>query len=91
MKVRDFDSAFWNDDDVRKLSWLATLLYIWTFTNRRCTPTGIYKVDRLEIAAATGIEAGKIEGLFTELKAAGLARYAYGQVQLERAHLDRAA
>lgn len=41
----DFNNGFWDEPDIEDLSANATLLYVWSWTNKRCGMAGMYKVS----------------------------------------------
>lgn len=45
-RIEDFDSELWSDPNIEPLSIEATILYIWSWTNDRIGPAGIYKTTR---------------------------------------------
>ena len=67
MSVREFDTGFWGNPDIRKLEPMAKLLDIWSFTNAHCTPAGLYEVAPETITFDTGIPETDLPRLFKQL------------------------
>lgn len=76
-RSEDFDNAFWDDPEVEELSAYATLLYIWSWTNRRCDMGGIYKVS-LRAMEHSKVPRDEIPAALDELIAAGFLFYEDG-------------
>lgn len=72
----DIDNAIWEDPDFEQFSPETKLLYIWSFTNRRCGMAGIYKVSTRAMALDTKLGPEQITDALRELADARFAFYA---------------
>ena len=57
----DIDNAVWDDEDFAALTAPAKLVYLWSFTNRRCGMAGLYKVTVRAIAGDTNLDVTSVE------------------------------
>jgi hypothetical protein len=73
-RVEDFDSEYWSDPDIEPLSLEASHLYIWSFTNDRIGPAGIYKVTRRGLAESK-VPDDRLDAALAELAEHELAFY----------------
>jgi hypothetical protein len=71
----DFDNAFWDDPEVEALSAFATLLYIWSWTNRRCGMSGVYKVSRQSMSKESKVPLDHLDATLAELEAGDFLYY----------------
>jgi hypothetical protein len=73
-RTEDFDSEFWDDPAIEDLSIEATILYIWTWTNSRVGPAGLYKATRRAMRECK-VTDDQLDGALAELETADLAFY----------------
>jgi uncharacterized phage protein (TIGR02220 family) len=66
-KYRPLWCDFWDDPDIEKLSLNSKIVYIFLFSNRKCTESGIYGISKRHISERTGIDIKKIDICFDEL------------------------
>jgi hypothetical protein len=69
------NNAIWDEADFYALSGPAKLIYIWTWTNRRCDFSGIYQVPLAAIASETKHEEPVVLEALSELHAASFVFY----------------
>ena len=73
MKYHTIHSNIWDDEKVKGLSIEATHLFIYLFSNNKCTFSGIYKISPEFIGFETRLP--NVKNLLTELCQAGLIAY----------------
>jgi hypothetical protein len=67
--------SFWDDPDILGLSPNAKLVYMWTFTNRACGISGVYRIG-LEVARqAVGLNPKDFQAAWAEVQNAGKVIY----------------
>jgi hypothetical protein len=66
MKSIYFASSFWDDDFIFDLSITAKLFYIFLITNKNVSPSGLYKLGKIEKLKA-GLTQAQINKAFQEL------------------------
>lgn len=73
----DFDNALWSQPRFEELSPLASLFYIWSWTNPHCGMAGLYEVGRRTMTQSK-IEECELDGVIAELERAWWLHYQYG-------------
>jgi hypothetical protein len=68
MPERRFDTRYWNDPFVMKLSLKAKLLYIYLWTNLHCNQAGFYEIAPETITFETGLTIEEIPELMGHLE-----------------------
>jgi hypothetical protein len=69
-RSEDFDNGFWDEPDVFALGPEAKLVYIWSWTNKRCHFSGIYKVPLAAIVFETKHTEEAVQTALVELEQA---------------------
>ncbi len=67
MPERNFDTDYWTNPKIERLSVYAKLLYIYLWTNSRCNPAGLYEIGIDTIFRETKIPEDAIRQSFKEL------------------------
>jgi len=70
-RFANFETSFWDDEDIQDLTPAEKLIYIWTFTNPNCRPSGIYKISIKTVMFHTGLPKKIFEGAWKGLKDRG--------------------
>jgi hypothetical protein len=73
MKYHTVHSAIWEDEKIQEVSTDAVLLYVYLFSNYRCSFSGIYKISPKTIENETRLP--EVRSLLTELSKEGLIAY----------------
>jgi hypothetical protein len=73
----DFDNALWSQPEFEELSALASLFYIWSWTNPHCGMAGIYEVGRRTMTNSK-VEAQDLDRVLAELDRGGWLYYRHG-------------
>ena len=68
MPVREFDTGFWGNPDIRKLPTAGKTLAAYVFTNADCSAAGLYETSPDTIAFDTGIPREELNDLFKLLE-----------------------
>lgn len=68
MPERRFDTRYWNDPSIMKLSLKAKLLYIYLWTNLHCNQAGLYEIAPETISFETGLTVEEIPELMRHLE-----------------------
>ncbi len=68
MTERGFNTKFWTDPFIRKLSPEAKLLYVYLWTNDHCNQAGIYEMPLDIMAFETKIDESKLQGYLETLQ-----------------------
>ncbi|MCK5235908.1 MAG: DnaD domain protein [Deltaproteobacteria bacterium] len=67
MPERGFDTSFWTDPFVRRLSPHAKLLFTYLWTNDHCNQAGAYEIDLETMAFETKLPEAELSALITDL------------------------
>jgi len=68
MPNRDFNTKFWTDPWVRKLKPLQAWLFIYTWTNDHCLPSGMYHITIEDIAHETKLTTTQVRAFLPALE-----------------------
>lgn len=74
-RTEDIDNAIWDEADFFALSAPAKLVYIWSWTNRRCDFSGIYQVPLSAIVFETKHDDQTVRDSLVELEQAEFVFY----------------
>lgn len=74
-RTEDIDNAIWDEADFYALNAPAKLVYIWSWTNRRCDFSGIYQVPLAAIASETKHDEQTVRDALAELERAEFVFY----------------
>lgn len=74
-RSEDIDNAIWDDSSFCDLTAPAKLVYIWSWTNRRCDFSGIYQVPVDRIVTETNHTTEDVRAALVELQQAELVFY----------------
>lgn len=73
MKYHTIHSALWEDEKIQEVSTDAVLLYVYLFSNAKCSFSGIYKISPRTMEFDTRLKS--VKNLLTELCQTGLIAY----------------
>jgi hypothetical protein len=77
--IADIKTSIWADQDFENLSPLASLLFIWTFSNPRANVAGLYLASRRTLLESKVPDAD-LEHILDELEQARFVRYVQGVI-----------
>ena len=72
MKYHTVHADIWEDEKFIELSPIEKLLFLYLFSNRRCPPSGIYKLSKNTISFELGIDLDSVKSSIKNLISVGL-------------------